>query len=99
MNLCQAPKAVCPTIWMGCLGNSRLSSIRLSLLKVVEGASTLCIPVWANDPHQVAHMPAMGKLQGAAMVQTPAVKPPGMNMPSSMAPESRKQTPEQTPNI
>ena len=32
--------------------------------------------LWANDHHQVAHMPAMGKLQRVAMVQTPMVEPP-----------------------
>ena len=55
--------------------------------------------VWANDPHQVAHMPVTGKLQGMAMVQTPMVEPPRVDMASSMAPEIRKQTPEQTPNM
>ena len=44
-------------------------------------------------------MPATGKLQGVAMVQTPMVLPPRVNMESSMAPESRKQTPEQTLNM
>ena len=44
-------------------------------------------------------MPAMGKLQGVAMVQTAMAEPPRVEMASSMAPESRKQTPEQTPNI
>ena len=38
----------------------------------------------------------MGKLQKAAMVQTPMVEPPFMNMTSSMTPESRKHTPEDT---
>ena len=42
-------------------------------------------------------MPAMGKLQKAAVVQTPLVEPPLVNMASSMAPESRKHTPEHTP--
>ena len=35
----------------------------LPLLNVVEGTATLCIPGVANDHHQVAHMPATGKLQ------------------------------------
>ena len=35
-------------------------------------------------------MLTMAKLQGVAMVQTPMVEPPGVNMASSMAPESRK---------
>ena len=39
----------------------------------------------------------MGKLQGAAMAQMPMVECPEGNMASSMAPESRKQMPEQTP--
>ena len=45
--------------------------------------------------HQFAHMPAMDKLQRVAVVQTPEVQPPEV----IMAPESRKQTLEQTPNI
>ena len=44
-------------------------------------------------------MPVKGKLQGVAMEQTLMVEPPRVDMASSMAPESRKQTPEQTPNI
>ena len=33
--------------------------------------------VWANDHHQVTHMPAMDKLQGIAMVHTPMAEPQG----------------------
>ena len=32
--------------------------------------------MWTNDHHQVAHMPAMGKLQRVAKVQTLTVEPP-----------------------
>ena len=42
-------------------------------------------------------MPATAMLQKAAMVQTPTVKPPVVNMVSRMVPESRKHTPEQMP--
>ena len=70
------------------LVNSWLSSRRLSLLKVVEGSATQCIPGVGQWP---SHMPAMGKLQRVAMVQTPMVEPPDLNMASSMALESRKQ--------
>ena len=44
-------------------------------------------------------MPTMGKLQRFAMAQTLKAEPQEGNMASSMAPKSRKQTPEQTPNI
>ena len=44
-------------------------------------------------------MPGMGKLQRVAMVQTPMVELPGVNIASSIAPESRKQIPEQATNI
>ena len=37
----------------------------------------LCVYlVWANDHHQVAHMPAMGKFQRVVMEQTTMVEPP-----------------------
>ena len=42
--------------------------------------------VWANDHHWVAHMPATGKVQGVAVVQTPMAEPPGVNMACIMAP-------------
>ena len=42
-------------------------------------------------------MPIMGMLQRAAAVQTAMTEPPLVNITSSMAPESRNQTPEQTP--
>ena len=76
-----------------------MSNIRFPLIKVVEAAATLCIPGMAHDHHQVAHMPATGKFQRVATVQTQTVEHPGVNMASSMAPESRKQTPEQTSNM
>ena len=44
-------------------------------------------------------MPAMGKLQRIAMVQTQMVEPPEVNMTSSMAAESRHQNRHQTYNI
>ena len=44
-------------------------------------------------------MPAMGKLQRVAKVQTLTVEPPYVNTASNLAPKSKKQTPEQTPNI
>ena len=56
-----SPQSCMPHHIDGMAGNSRLSSIRLPLLNVVEGAATLCIP-GTNDHHQVTHMPAMGKL-------------------------------------
>ena len=55
--------------------------------------------MWANDHSQVACMPPMGKLQRVAVVQIPMVESPQVTMASSMAPESRKHTPEQTPKI
>ena len=42
-------------------------------------------------------MPAMGMLQRAAVVHTQMVEPPLVNMASSMVPESRKYTLEETP--
>ena len=46
-----------------------------------------------------AHMPVMGELQRVAMAQTLMVEPPQGNTASNLAPESRKETPEWTPNI
>ena len=42
-------------------------------------------------------MHAMGMLPRPAVVQTPMVEPPLVNMASSIANESRKHAPEQTP--
>ena len=44
-------------------------------------------------------MPTIGKLQMDAMVQTPIVEPQQVNTESIMAPQSRKHTLEQTPDI
>ena len=52
---------------------------------------------WANDHHQDGHIPAMGMLQRPSVIQTQTVDPPLVTTASSMAPESRKNTPEQTP--
>ena len=41
-------------------------------------------------------MPAMGKLQMAAIVQTPMADPPYVNRASSMAPKRRNHSPEDT---
>ena len=59
------------------------------------GAFLVC----ANEHHQATHMPTMDKFQKAAMLQTPMVEPPLLNMASSMVPESRKHASEQTANI
>ena len=53
--------------------------------------------VWADDHHQDVHIPNMGMLQKAAMVQSPIFELPLVNMASSMIPISRKHTSEQTP--
>ena len=65
-----SPQSCMPHNIVGMAGG-QLSSKRLPVLKAVEG-----YPMWANDHHQVVHMPAMGKLQIVAMVQTPTVEPP-----------------------
>ena len=62
-----SPQSCMPHDIDGMAGEQQMwSSIRLFLLKVVEEAATLCIPGVGHHP--IAHMPAMGKLQGVAMV-------------------------------
>ena len=69
-----------------------------------SGGNSHSVHTWlqANDHHWVEHMPATGKLQGVAGVQTPMVEPPGVNMASSRAHlkvETRQQNIHQTYNI
>ena len=90
--LYQAPKAVCPTILLEWLEDSRLSSMRLPPTQSSGGISLL----WANDHQQDAQMPAIGMLQRDAVVQALMVEPLLVNMESSTAPESRKHTQEDT---
>ena len=95
--LCQAPKAVCPPYgWNGWRkadwvpeGSPSSKQWREQPLSVYH--------TWPNDHCQVAHMLAMGKLKRAAMVQTLTVEHLLLNTAFSMAPESRKHTPEHTP--
>ena len=70
------PQSYMPHHIGGMAGGNGLSSRRLPLLKAVEGAATLCISGVGWWPSSVAHIPAMGKLQRVAMVQTPMVEPP-----------------------
>ena len=72
---CQASKPVSPTILPEWLEASRLSSIMLPLLKVLEEAATWCNPVWASTHHQDACMPAMHMFQRVVVVKTPTGGP------------------------
>ena len=49
----------------------------------------MCILDMASDYHQDAHMPAMGMLQRAAVVQTPTVEPIQVKMTSKLEPQNR----------
>ena len=50
MTLCQAPKAICPTILIDWLEDSHLSSMWLPLLIVVEGVATHFFPDMDHRP-------------------------------------------------
>ena len=47
-----------------------MTSMKLPLLGVVEGAATWCTPGMATDHHKEAHMPANGKVQRVVVLQT-----------------------------
>ena len=69
------PKAVCPTVLLEWLEDSRLCSIRLCLIKTEDVEATQCIPDVSLDNHYGAHMPVTGMLQWAAVMQTPMFEP------------------------
>ena len=84
----------------GMAGEQQMEQHKAPPTECSGGGQPLCAYLaWANDHHHIAHMPATGKLQGVEGVQTPMVECQKLDMVSSMAPESRKQTSEQTPNI
>ena len=96
MTFCQAPISCMPHHIDGMVEEQLTEQQKAPPTQGIGGSNHSYL-VCANDHHQVAHMPAMGKLQWVAMAQTPMVEPPGMNMASSMVPKSRKQTPGQAP--
>ena len=80
MDLCQAPKAVCPTIWIEWLRDICLSSMRLPLLEAVEGAATQYTPSMCHGPSPQGTYAAINILCWIAAVPTSTVDPPLVNM-------------------
>ena len=88
-SLCQAPKTLCPTIFLEWFGDSWLSSIRSPLLKTVDGASTWCNP-------DMGLRPSPGCIYACHKYAPKSCGYVNLKMASTMESEGRKQTTSQT---
>ena len=57
-QLYQASKVLCPSIWMECLDDSLMNSMKLSPTPTVGEAATWCTPSMGHGPSPGGYMPA-----------------------------------------